>query len=340
MENLTPIKPILFALSLVAVAAAQDPTACRANLDARLAGHPFFTRVTFSVVDRHPPFLFYLQRPPRDDAEYDRKIVNSILPFLQELTRQCEARYWKPAGLQRSADAPAFAVAVLDSSDIEGLGVTGKVTKLDDGRVEVDYSAAGTGCSFDCTPVDDLERSPVPMPEVEIAYSGPTGFAEANGKFGLVGSGQLRWVVPMGGPQIVEFEFVLHDAGSWGVMLCTEGSGCLLVDPMCAVFVLDKASHIADVVNCLVEDMVFIGRRYTMRIERDGKQNLVVKRNGKVMTQVSNIGQRLCGEVRFFVHSSTPLTIGKLEITGRPETEDLGPLRERYVQSVLAEIWR
>lgn len=97
-------------------AGAVDPAAAAtiAQLEQQLTTHPFFQRITLTKVER-PPFVFFVQRPPKDEALYERTIVNTYLPFLLELLDIWEREYAKPLGLPRRADAGLLAIAVLAS---------------------------------------------------------------------------------------------------------------------------------------------------------------------------------------------------------------------------------
>ncbi|HLQ36553.1 MAG TPA: hypothetical protein VK348_02040, partial [Planctomycetota bacterium] len=74
------------AVLVVAVAAQEQQVVdFTARLTQALNHHPFFTKVAFSVDTAHPPFVFFVQRPGKDDPDYVRAIVNSYLPFLGRL---------------------------------------------------------------------------------------------------------------------------------------------------------------------------------------------------------------------------------------------------------------
>ncbi len=87
---------LALALSIAVSIPTQDLTTFRAGLDSKLAAHPFFSKITFAVVDRHPPFVFYLQRPEKDVKHYERQIVNSYLPFLLRLSKIFDREYTTP----------------------------------------------------------------------------------------------------------------------------------------------------------------------------------------------------------------------------------------------------
>ena len=83
--------------------------------DKRVAGHPYFSKVTMLKWTKNPPFVFYLERPPKDDKNYERLIVNSYLPFLDRLLKIFEREYATRLKLERRGAAPGFAIAVLNS---------------------------------------------------------------------------------------------------------------------------------------------------------------------------------------------------------------------------------
>lgn len=105
------------AVSCVAAQATPDPRyavfvkAC----DQRIAVHPFFKRITLLEKWTQDPFVFYLERPPRDESGYLRKVVHSYLPFLTKLAAVFEKEYATPLKLSRDDNAAGFAIAVLAS---------------------------------------------------------------------------------------------------------------------------------------------------------------------------------------------------------------------------------
>jgi len=108
-------------VSLLTPVAAQDEKAdeaykiFRAGIEKRLKAHPFFSRITFTIVDR-PPFLFCVERPAVDEPKYELGVANSYLPHLRELLKQFEANYVKPGKLWRRPEAGGYALAVLASA--------------------------------------------------------------------------------------------------------------------------------------------------------------------------------------------------------------------------------
>jgi hypothetical protein len=108
--------PGLVALTMTTVVAAQDdPAAFRSAIEQSLRAHPFFSRVSFTLVER-PPFLFCVERAPNDAADHDVGVVNSFLPFLREVVAQFDEHYARPAGLVRRPEAGGYALAILSSA--------------------------------------------------------------------------------------------------------------------------------------------------------------------------------------------------------------------------------
>lgn len=97
------------------VTAQDDYKAFRTTIEQSLRTHPFFSRVTLSLVER-PPFLFCVERAANDEKDYEVGIVNSYLPFLREVLAQFEEHYRKPAELVRRPEAGGYALAVLSSA--------------------------------------------------------------------------------------------------------------------------------------------------------------------------------------------------------------------------------
>jgi hypothetical protein len=101
---------------LVAAAPAQDDYAkFRASIEKQLKQHPFFTKITFTLVDR-PPFLFCVEKAPNDEKDYEIGVVNSFVPHLREMAAQFEEDYRQPCQLVRSPEAGGYALAVLSSA--------------------------------------------------------------------------------------------------------------------------------------------------------------------------------------------------------------------------------
>lgn len=114
------IAVIALASLLAPLAAQQDKDAeaykiFRTGIEKRLKAHPFFSRITFTIVDR-PPFLFCVERPAVDEPKYELGVANSYLPHLRELLKQFEANYVKPGKLWRRPEAGGYALAVLASA--------------------------------------------------------------------------------------------------------------------------------------------------------------------------------------------------------------------------------
>jgi hypothetical protein len=106
----------LFVFSVLAGLPAQDSfQSFRAATEQRLRQHPFFSRVTFSLVER-PPLLFCVERSANDDKEHDVAVANRHPNHLRAVAAQFEEQYAKPAGLVPRAEAGGYAIAVLSSA--------------------------------------------------------------------------------------------------------------------------------------------------------------------------------------------------------------------------------
>lgn len=93
----------------------EDYRSFRASIERSLREHPFFSRVSFTLVDK-PPFLFCVERPANDARDWELGVVNGYLPFLKELLAQWEEHYRRPAELVRRPEAGGYALAVLSSA--------------------------------------------------------------------------------------------------------------------------------------------------------------------------------------------------------------------------------
>ncbi len=111
---LRALATLLLASTTLAVAghAQQDFAAFRQSVEMRLRAHPFFSRVTLTLVEQ-PPFLFCIERPTVDEKDYEKVVTLGFLPHLQELMQQFEQDYRQPAGLKLRAEAGGYALAVL-----------------------------------------------------------------------------------------------------------------------------------------------------------------------------------------------------------------------------------
>lgn len=108
--------PLLLSCALPLLAQ-EDPQlkTFRERMDARLKAHPFFSKVKMETVYA-APFLFFVEKAPDDSPDYARAVINGYRPFLNVLVEQFETSYLKPLALQRAAEAPAYAIAILNSA--------------------------------------------------------------------------------------------------------------------------------------------------------------------------------------------------------------------------------
>jgi len=93
-------QPLLALFCLVAsLCPAQDPLAA---LQEQLKRHPFFKAVSFQIEGSHPSFTFLLQESlNREEKNYERLIINPILPYLTKVEEIFVKTYCEPNGLQR-----------------------------------------------------------------------------------------------------------------------------------------------------------------------------------------------------------------------------------------------
>lgn len=112
------MRPLPHCLSLAFLAAtlsAQDPWKdFRTELDQSLRSHNFFSKVKVTAIERKP-FLFYVEQAADGSADHEVAVVNSYMPFLNELLAQWNKHYGKPLNLVASPKAPGYAVAILSS---------------------------------------------------------------------------------------------------------------------------------------------------------------------------------------------------------------------------------
>ena len=85
------------------------------RLESRLAKHAFFSRIGYQKDDSHPPFVFFVQDPPKAQEGYHRKVVERLQPHLEALRQEFERSYVQPMTLVRRPDHGAYAVIVLAS---------------------------------------------------------------------------------------------------------------------------------------------------------------------------------------------------------------------------------
>jgi hypothetical protein len=233
--------------------------------------------------------------------------------------------------------AVTLAERAFDPTDPAMLGIHGKVTRLEDGRIQVEYANPKVAPDCDFWPWPKDIATPGPLPNTKLAYSGPTGFTINEFFYRLVGSGYLRWCTPLSGRQVIEFDYILKQDGWWSVLLCAEPKASILVDLSGEVVVSDPESGIIDKLGDPAQ--LIYDKKHTLRIEFDGESRLEVRHDGKVTATVSAVGTRRSGELAFLVHASTPLLIENLKIAGRPDASDLQRVREEFASRTLGELW-
>lgn len=88
----------------------------RERLEKLIERHPYFSRVGLDLVEERPPFLFLVQRPPKEEPGYAERIAAENEAILAPTLAAFEARLATPFGLDRRADEPLLVVAVLPSA--------------------------------------------------------------------------------------------------------------------------------------------------------------------------------------------------------------------------------
>ncbi|MDO8349504.1 MAG: hypothetical protein Q7T30_04690, partial [Planctomycetota bacterium] len=268
---------------------------------------------------------------PRPDALRQLQIVQSIL----------KANRTAPQFVARrpTIDALVGAVAerAFDPTDETQYGLDGKVSRLADGRICVEYSRPREVASLDCT-LEKLRDPPFSTPKEKIEHAGPDGFVALDPIWQWVGSGYTTWAVPLRGHQTVEFDFTITGFGYWHVLLCSEGNAALAVALSGVVTVLDPATGINGDVG--TSKVVAEGERTRFHIDFDGESKLEVRQGVETTAKVTEVGTRRRGALRFCVHASPGANIANMRITGMPDLSDPTPLRQRYVSRVIAEAWR
>lgn len=85
----------------------------RWRLTTDLARHDYFGKVALTEDTSVPGWHLVLQRPPKDDAAYARRIVADYAPWLARITQLFDERVAQPAQLERRSDFGAAGLAVL-----------------------------------------------------------------------------------------------------------------------------------------------------------------------------------------------------------------------------------
>ncbi|MBI4603321.1 MAG: hypothetical protein HY721_15310, partial [Planctomycetes bacterium] len=76
--------------------------------------HDYFKKVDFFMA-ADLPFVFYVQRPPKDDPKYKDEIVAKFGPILRELRKLFEKEYATPLGLRRQLQPELYRMAILST---------------------------------------------------------------------------------------------------------------------------------------------------------------------------------------------------------------------------------
>ncbi|MEQ1631511.1 MAG: hypothetical protein ABL997_04000 [Planctomycetota bacterium] len=273
------------------------------------------------------------------------------LPMLDEPQKAAEVARQFEALVTPHAKTPLFAArqkalqdmarAVAERgfrSDDIGALASGIFTKLEDGRVRVLYSTDRPAAN-DFTTLADPAEVRLALPDRNVAYSGPSGLVVAGEVEQLIGNCFTRWIVPLRGPQEVEFDFLFPQdgLGLHGLLLCQDDGGQLIVHFDGTVGVVDEASNIDDLVG--TSTVMYLKKKHNLKVVHDGAGKLTVWRDGKQTAELGSVGQRLRGHVGFYVQSSTPVFISNMTVTGVPDPDDLLQIRDRVVEAMVKRIW-
>lgn len=241
----------------------------------------------------------------------------------------------RKAAVEQLARALAERAFALD--DAEALGIHATLQPQADGRVRIEYKdpRAAPSADFSHAPDEDLRFAKRPG----IAYDGPTCVQPLDDHWGAIGSGFLRWAMPLVGPHEIEFEYQISgENSSISVIFCrapgrhiqATADGRLLID--------DQTRGIKDSAGSTTG--VTIGEPHRLRIVHDGAKQASVHLDGSSRAQLQSVGNCIDGEFLLAVRSSTPIHIRKLTITGKLDPANPAAIRERYVQQALSRLWR
>lgn len=93
---------------------AADPRAAFLfRLEARLTGHPYFSKIGWGIEEMPAPFALVVQRPPKDDPEHAKKMCALFAPWLTSLVKTFESRVADPAKAKPNPAHGAVPLAVL-----------------------------------------------------------------------------------------------------------------------------------------------------------------------------------------------------------------------------------
>lgn len=277
-----------------------------------------------------------LRLPQQDDVE----AAAAALQRLRELVRA----HGKTPLLQRrkaaiDALARSFAERAFRPGEPSALGVHGDIVRTEGGALTVTYTDALKAPAADFVSLSPEELQGVPQGVTRIAFGGQSGLSAAQGGYQLIGSTWIKWAVPLRGPQAVEMQFVIEAdfVPDFGLAMCMAPGRMMLVYPSGGVQVLDVEQQVVDAIGGGA--MLEVGKTHRLRIEHDGTKNLRVSLDGKETAHVTDVGRLTAGNVCLFVHSSTPVRIPSLSITGMPDPSDPQVYRDRWVGAVLGGLW-
>ncbi|HEX6811676.1 MAG TPA: hypothetical protein VF384_08650 [Planctomycetota bacterium] len=279
-----------------------------------------------------------LMRIPQVD---DAKKARESLAWLQSLLRDNGK---SPLLVRRKEAIDKLARALAERAfrvdDLAALGVRGAVAETGQGAFRIEYKDSGSAPNADFSPLSKEEIESLFAGPSKIAHSGDSGLLPAQGGWRLVGSTALRWSVALRGKQTVEMEFSVHAdfVPDCGIAMCLAEGRMLLVTLTGGVQVLDPEQNVVEPIGGGA--MLVVGEKHRLRLEHDGAKVLRVSIDGKQTALVSDVGRLTAGEVVLFVHSTTPLEVSRLSISGVPSPLDPQQNRDRYVAGVIEKLWQ
>ncbi len=112
-STLALLVPVLLAARGEAQEApARSPQTWREQLEASLRSHRFFSRVSWEMHER-APYLFVVQRPPKEDPGYAAKVTTQYAEILDPIVERFEELVALPCALEPKREFPFLTVAIL-----------------------------------------------------------------------------------------------------------------------------------------------------------------------------------------------------------------------------------
>jgi hypothetical protein len=225
----------------------------------------------------------------------------------------------------------ALAERAFEPNSPAALGVPG-LEALPDGRVRSQQEArpgvAPVGFAVSASAMLAMDGLP------NLAYDGPPALRAGDKAFELIGSGVLEWAFPLAGAQVFELEFSAPQKFVGAVALCAqEGTGAILTHLDGSLAVIDFSTDLRDSPG--KAKPIFADRRYTLRIEHDGRKVVRVTVGGKETAKAEYVGSLVRGNLCLRTHTSTPLLVHRLLVEGEPVVADVLALRQKFVEDTL-----